>query len=468
MGSKYSRRSLLRMGGPALAIGLAGCSSESDTSGSTASGIDEGTAATTRVTTPDEPECDYQAIDPDEPSGTVKLVHGRDTSDIEFIESTNSRFESITDNEVELNWVPVGCYAVIRNSMSDGDGPHLIERNHDEVDRYDRLDFLSDQAGNIDLPDCVLPDKALELSRFDEELVGMPWAAQTVALFYNGDMVEEPPETLEEMTSIMEEHHEEDGETFGLGYPINPYYVSGFAQAYGEEVYDGEADELGIDTDAVEKGLRVIMDDLKPYMPDDPGPGAQTSVFENGNAPFFISGPWEIPHLEEEGVEFGVTTLPDLPDGGTPRPYAGYNTLFFGTRMDDDPDGAGAARNYARWLATDEEILLEHANQENYVPIHTELRASGRLPETIQGFADQLETADPMPRREKMDHVWGPFGHAIEQTFNGYGELRDNLDSAAAEIRETWEDAELSSAADPELSVNRLTLESADSGCGVF
>jgi arabinogalactan oligomer/maltooligosaccharide transport system substrate-binding protein len=431
------------MGGPALAIGLAGCSSGSDSSGSTVTEQDEGTAATTRVTTPSEPECDYQAIDPDEPSGTIEIWHNRAEVGEELFDTAKARFETETDSELDVTaWGGATHYDLkMRALNSDGEGLHIFEWGHDMVTWFDTSVHLSDQRGQLDIGDCVLSQKALEIAAFDGIRFGMPWSAETVALFYNEDIVEEPPATLAEMTSIMDEYHEDGGETFGLGFPVNPYYVSGFAQAYGGEIYDGEADELGVDTDAVEKGLRVVTDDLKPYMPNDPESYAQQSVFENGNAPFLIGGPWNIDDLEEQDVEFGVTTLPDLPDGGTPRPYAGYEILYFGAKMDTDPN-AGAARNFARWFATDEQSMLEHADRGNYVPINTELRASGRLPGTIQAFADQLETADPIPQREEMDWVWGPFGDAVEDAFNGDGELRANLESAAEAIREEWEEEE--------------------------
>jgi arabinogalactan oligomer/maltooligosaccharide transport system substrate-binding protein len=268
--------------------------------------------------------------------------------------------------------------------------------------------------------------------------MGRPWAAETVALIYNKSLVDEPPETLEDMKAIMEEHHDPDGGMFGLGYPINPYYVSAFAQAYGEEIYNGEENSLGITSDEVKKGLRVLLDDLRPYMPDDPGGGIQKSIFTNGNAPFTIDGPWQLPALKDADFEVGVTTLPDLPDGGTPRPYMGIKLLFFGTKMDEEPTNGAAAREFAEWYTTNRRRMLNLANNGGFVPVHADLADDSRLPENVSGYARQVQTGYPMPANSNMNQVWGPFGDAITQAFNGNGDLDDLLATAEENIRHNW------------------------------
>jgi maltose-binding protein MalE len=58
----------------------------------------------------------------------------------------------------------------------------------------------------------------------------------------------------------------------------------------------------------------------------------------------------------------------------------------------------------------------------------------------MAAFARQFEDAYPMPQNPKMDQVWNPFGDAVVQTFNGNGDLGENLAAAEAEIRADWAD----------------------------
>jgi arabinogalactan oligomer/maltooligosaccharide transport system substrate-binding protein len=217
--------------------------------------------------------------------------------------------------------------------------------------------------------------------------------------------------------------------------------VSGFAQAYGEEIYDGEADELGVNTDAVAKGLRLVVEDLKQFMPNDPGYGPQASVFKDGNAAFHINGPWELSNINEAGINFGVAPLPDLPDDGTARPYMGVKLVYFATKMDADgeADNAQAAREYAEWFTTKDTRLLNLANQGGFVPVRIGLAGNENLPDNVKAYAQQVATGFPMPQNTKMNQVWGPFGDAVQNAFNNPGNLESALEAAEQAIRNNWE-----------------------------
>ena len=437
----YDRRTLLKaMAGTSAAGLLAGCGGDG-TGNTTEEGGDDPTTLSLGGDTSDLP-CDletYGTIQPDEGSGEVTLWHARTDGGTSLLEDAQSSWQNNTDSSLTLSRIPQSNFqAKLQSSIPSGDGPYLFEWAHDRAGNYDANGFLSDQAGNIDIPNCMLTDVALEASAYDGKRIGVPWAAETVTLMYNKEMVDEPPETLSDMKSIMEEYHDPDNGTYGLGYAINPYNVSGFAQAYGEEVYNGEEDTLGLTSDEVIRGLRVVIDDLAPYMPDDPGGDAQLSVFQEGNAPLYISGPWDVSGLQDaEAVDLGLTTMPSLPDGGQFRPYTGVKLVYFASKMDNG-SAAGAARDYAEWFASNETELLRHANEGNFVPVHTKLAGQDQLPAAVKTFAQQVQNGYPMPKNPKMDQVWGPYGDAVTSTFNGNGNLEDNLETAAENIRESW------------------------------
>ena len=438
------RRALLRAGGLAGVGLLAGCSDEEDMDGSTTNGTAEGTTTVTE-TSPAPADCPEGPIEADEEPGTATLWHnrldGRTISETDLIETARSQFNSVTDHSIETSRIPDSSFvAYLTADIPEGDGPYLFEWRHSRAGRFDSDGYLSDQSGNVDIPKCMITDSARRAARYRGKRIGVPWAAETVALFYNEDMVDSPPETLAEMKSVMSDYHDPENGKYGLGFPVDAFYVSGFAQAYGEDIYDGEADELGLNTDEVQKGLRVVMEDLKPYMPEGTSRGDQRPVFENGNAPFYIGGPWDLSALRDaKAVDLGVTTLPDLSDGGTPRPYMGVKLFYFASKMDTGAS-AGAARDFAEWFASNEQLLLEHANKGNFIPVHAGLVDDPAMPDSMAAFARQFEDAYPMPQNPKMDQVWNPFGDAVVQTFNGNGDLGENLAAAEAEIRADWAD----------------------------
>ena len=453
----YDRRTLLKyMAGTSAAGLLAGCSS-TDSNTTTQGGSGNGnvdTVTTLEFTTEEQDDstpadgetttegCDYQNVEPESSGGTVQLWHARTEGGTNLLNDTKSIFNNNYDHTLVLSQIPNSNFqAKLQSAIPSGEGPHIFQWAHDLAGSFDQSEFLSDQSGNIRVDPCTYSETAWSASQYGDKVIGLPWAAETVALIYNKNLVDEPPETLEDMKAIMEEYHDPDAGSFGLGYPINPYYVSGFAQAYGEEIYNGEEDSLGVTSDGVKQGLRVILNDLKPYMPRDPGGGTQKSIFVNGNAPFTIDGPWQLPNFEDTDFDVGVTTLPDLPNGGTPRPYMGVKLFYFATKMDEEQGNGTAAREFSEWYTTSRRRILNLANNGGFVPVHSQLANDDRLPANVKGYAQQVSNGYPMPANPKMNQVWGPFGDAVTQAFNGNGNLDDLLATAEENIRNNWSDS---------------------------
>lgn len=386
--------------------------------------------------------CSYETVQPEGAGGTAQLWHARTEGGTNLLNDTQSIYNNKFDSEVSLSQIPSSNFqAKLQSAIPSGEGPQIFQWAHDLAGSFDQSGFLSDQSGNLDVDPCQYTETSWQAAQYDGKVIGVPWAAETVALIYNKDIVDSPPETLSEMKSIMDDYQNQSKGKFGLGYPINPYYVSAFAQAYGEEIYNGEEDELGITSDAVKKGLRVIFDDLQPYMPRDPGSGPQNSIFVSGNAPFTIDGPWQLQNIKDAGINYGVTTLPNLPDDGTPRPYMGVKLFYFAKKMREENANTKAGRGFAQWYSTNPKRILNLANQGGFVPVHSALSDHPDLPADVKGYAKQVANGYPMPANPKMNQVWGPFGDAVTQAFNGNGKLDDLLKTAKQNIKNNWKNA---------------------------
>lgn len=457
----HDRRKLLKyMAGTSAAGLLAGCGGDGNGSGNggngngngnggngtggsddtvtTLSGDEDGNGNGEETT--EESDCERVNLTPEGSGGNALFWHARTDAETSLLEDTVAIFNNDFDQSVSLTKIPSNNFqAKLQTEIPAGNGPHIFEWAHDLAGSWDQSGYLSDQSDNVRVDSCQFTETAWNATQYNGQTIGLPFAAETVTMIYNKDIVDSPPETLEDMTSIMEDFHDPGNNQYGLGYPINPYYVSAFAQAYGEPIYDGQADELGVARDEVAKGLRVILEDLKPYMPSDPGAGPQQSVFRDGDAAFTINGPWELGNIREAGVDYGITPLPALPEGGTPRPYMGVKLLYFATKMDDEETNGQAAREYAEWFTTKDTRLLNLANQAGFVPVRVGLAGNPNLPSDVKGYAEQVETGFPMPANPKMNQVWGPFGDAVQNAFNNPGQLEEGLEAAANEIRSNWE-----------------------------
>ena len=469
MTDEKTRRRVLQAGGVAIAGLLAGCgedSSDGDLDGL----FSDGTQTTDRAEpfrpkqtetpieleteTPPETATTIETVEPiddcghDYPleptssEGAFTLFHDRQESGTRLLEGTRLLFNQGDDHPTMSLERAGDSYFLnqLRTSIPAGEGPHLFQWNHDIAGEFVRSEFLSDQEGNLRVGECAFADVAWDACRYEGHTIGVPIAAECPALLYNKAILEEmgvePPESFADWISIMEEYHDPYNGEYGLAHPVSAYFVSWAAQTFGEAIYDGDADELGITSDALIRGLNLILEDLKPYMPEDPSEQVQRSIFEGGNSPFLVNGPWAIAGLEAAGLDVGVTPIP-TPDGGVARPYSGVQLLYFARKMNDYTAGTQAARGFAEWYCTNVERLRGLATNTSMIPVKTGLGRE-QLPETTRGFAAQFETSYPMPQNPKMSAVWVPFEQGVLDAFNSGNDPAPLMANAAEEIRNSW------------------------------
>ena len=469
MPSKQTRRRVLQVSGVTLAGLLAGCGDDSSGDGAPRQSTDrrttdrrtpKTTTATTTIETTEtttEPEtetiettrisiddCGHRyPLVPTSSAGEFTLQHGRQERGTRLLQGTRALFNNNGEHPtMNLERGPSGGFLdQLRTTIPAGEGPHIFQWPHDIAGEFSENGFLSDQRGELRVGECAFTDAAWDAAQYNGQTIGLPFAAECPALIYNEDILEEmgraPPETFEEWLATMDEYHDPASGKYGLAHPINAYFVSWAVQAYGADIYDGETDELGITSEEAIQGLNIVLEDLKPYLAADPSHMAQASVFQDGNAPFLVNGPWAIAGLEDQGMNIGVTPIP-APEGAVSRPYSGVQTIFFSRKMNTGGDSARAAREFAEWYVTNPERLRNLSTNSTYVPVKTGLAEHMSLPETVVGFAEQFETSYPMPQNPKMNFVWVPFEQGVLEAFNNGSDPGPLMADAAEEIRNAW------------------------------
>ena len=327
----------------------------------------------------------------------------------------------------------------IETAIPAGDGPHAWIWAHDWVGRFavrEEPEFLYDATNDVGVDLDEYTSAARNAVQFDGELVGLPFASETVTLYYNEDMVDEPPETMDEMVDIMDDFHDPANNEFGLSFPAtDPYFASGFLQAYGGDLYDEDALEVAVDSDECKQGLEALQT-LFDYIPADPGYESQIVVFADELAPFAINGPWELGGLGDEIDNLGVAELPTV-DGNHPRSYSGIQMIYFSSMLADaEEDTLDAITGLAEWYTTNEDVVLENAENHGYIPVLQSAVDDESLSADVEAFAQQVDHGVPMPTHPDMDSVWEPVGEALTRVFNEDQAGDDALDQAAEEIRE--------------------------------
>lgn len=379
-------------------------------------------------------------------AGCMGYFSGGDTSPLwhDFTDSEESTFEDHlerfteeTDHELEASGVS-NMEEQLNTALPAGDGPLSFTWAHDWIGTHHEDGNLYDASDAIDVDiDGTYSEAAADAVRWDGNVYGLPYAAETVSLLYNRELVDEPPETVAEMVEIMEEY-DGDGQ-YGIGYPGDAYHFSGYLQGFGGVLYDEDADELGVDDDAVVEGLEFIRDSIYAYSPNDQDESANLTVFEDGNAPFAVTGPWNLGGFREAGIDVGVAPLPQ-PEGGEPTPFTGVQMWYLTSRLEDADDAdRDATLEWAEWYTTDEDVIAANAQDHAMIPVLDDVVGSDDLGDDVDAFSQTVEMGMPMPASEKMNAVWDPLEDAIELVLGSSEEPRAALETAAEEIRGSWE-----------------------------
>ncbi|WP_435360706.1 extracellular solute-binding protein [Haloarchaeobius sp. DFWS5] len=440
--STNRREMLKKVAAMGVLGGAAGCLGVSETDDSTSAADDsdgsDGNGGGDGTGTTSDGEEGLQVIEPENSGGTASMWHARKQAEKRIFQDQVKQFNSDYDQQVNLSEV-AELSTKTETAIPAGKGPHSFDHAHDWAGKYYSNGWLVDQSDSLrlDLSE-YFTEVAAKASQFDGATVGLPYAAETVGLVYNKELVDSPPETVSEMQSIMDEHHAPKDGMYGLSYPVNSYFMSGFVHAFGGYYYDAENDEVGLEKQETIEGLKFVKEQLAPYMPDSPKYGAQAEPFKQGRAPFAINGPWFLGGAKEAGVDVGVAPLP-TPDGGEPSPYTGVKLLFFSKKMGKGKEAnATASREFAEWYATDKDVLNTLVEEHSYIPVHKELASSDDLPANVQGYTEAVDQGIPMPTHPNMQDVWGPTDDAILKVYNGQASPEKALKEAAAKVRENW------------------------------
>jgi len=425
------RRELIeKFGAAGVVAALAGCIGVSEN--------DDGGGSTATTEGPDDDPETETTTEEMGPTGTATLWFQRKDSEVSLLEDQIASFNERTEQTVEGSNI-AQLREKTTSAIPAGQGPQVFEWAHDWVGEYHENGFLSDQSDAVDVDLGQFTEAAQGAIQFDGNLYGLPVSAETIGLVYNEDMVDSPPETLSEMVEVMEANHDPENDQFGLSYPLNPYFLSAWAQAFGGHIFDPAKDPaLGIDMGETIEGMQLVLDELVPYMPNDPGYEPQVAAFGEGNAPFAFNGPWFMGTVDDKGIDAGVAALPE-PDGGSPTPFTGIKMLYFASGMEENEGAAAAGRAFAEWYSTNEDVIKSNADQFGEIPVLSSVTGSSDLPETVQGYSQAVAQGTRTPVAPRMGDVWGPLGDGFMKAYNGDADLQDAMEEAAASIRSNWE-----------------------------
>ena len=284
---------------------------------------------------------------------------------------------------------------------------------HDNLGTFEKAGLLAEVPEGLLNKDDYTSEQLIDAVTLNGKQYAVPLAQETTSLFYNKDLVKEVPETMEEVVEI--------GKEKGFVFDVANFYPTyGLIAANGGYVYknnDGTLDptDIGLNNEGAIKGYQFIQDLVvkdKLISVDMTGDIA-SGEFMNGNAAFYISGPWDVKSFQDAGVNFGVVPFPTL-GGNNVKSFMGVQTAFVSSKSKNQE----LAWDLAKYLSENtSDILL---NTGNRIPVLKSVVESEEFAknEYMLNFAEQTKVADPMPNIPEVQAMWAPAGDNLRLLMN--------------------------------------------------
>ena len=315
---------------------------------------------------------------------------------------------------------------------------------------YDRVGSLGTdgQLSEVKLSDGAKTDDKTKslVTAADGKVYGAPAVIESLVMYYNKDLVKEAPKTFADLENLAKDSKYafagEDGKTSAfLADWTNFYFAYGLLAGNGGYVFGQngkDAKDIGLANDGAIKGVEYAKTWYEKWpkgMQDTEGAGnlIQTQ-FQEGKTAAIIDGPWKAQAFKDAKVNYGVATIPTLPNG---KDYAAFGGGKAWIIPSSTKNLEGAQKFVDFLVSTEQQKAFYDATNE--IPANTEARsyAEGKNDELTTAVIKQFKNAQPMPNISQMSAVWDPAKTMLFEAVSGKKDAKTAANDAVTLIKET-------------------------------
>ena len=315
---------------------------------------------------------------------------------------------------------------------------------------YDRVGSLGTdgQLSEVKLSDGAKTDDKTKslVTAADGKVYGAPAVIESLVMYYNKDLVKEAPKTFADLENLAKDSKYafagEDGKTSAfLADWTNFYFAYGLLAGNGGYVFGQngkDAKDIGLANDGAIKGVEYAKTWYEKWpkgMQDTEGASnlIQTQ-FQEGKTAAIIDGPWKAQAFKDAKVNYGVATIPTLPNGKDYAAFGGGKAWI----IPSSTKNLEAAQKFVDFLVSTEQQKAFY-DKTNEIPANTEARsyAEGKNDELTTAVIKQFKNAQPMPNISQMSAVWDPAKTMLFEAVSGKKDAKTAANDAVTLIKET-------------------------------
>lgn len=262
-------------------------------------------------------------------------------------------------------------------------------------------------------------------------LFGAPLVGESVALFYNKALLRQltgsdtPPATFEELLAQAQlpafSNFLDGRQIIGLDVG-NAYDMHFISTSFGFQLFGPEGTDpsrANLSSQNVVDALTFFNAEVRPALGNLPsgelGGESNRTLFEAGEIPYIIDGPWSINRYLQADLDFGVTLIPTI-RGARPTSFSGVQ-LASVYRQSQNPD---AAFRLLAFMTSPEGLGILY-REKNVLPALKDVSVVPGVADDalLSGISQQLNFSQPMPIIPEMGFFWSNAGSMYANAWNG-------------------------------------------------
>ncbi|MFD6099719.1 extracellular solute-binding protein [Nocardiopsis flavescens] len=378
-------------------------------------------------------------------SADTTLVIWSDPERAAAIEAAAQNFADTNGVKVDVQQLAFGdIQGDLLNAHQAGNAPDVFIGAHDWTGNLVRNGAVQP----VELPENraeTLDETSVQALTYDGQLFGVPYSQENIFLMRNTALAPEAPETFEDLvetgTALKDDGETSEVLSMAVGQEGDPYRMNALFTSAGGYLF-GQDDEgnwdpadLGLDSDA----SIAAMERIAEY--GESGQGVlrrsidtqnDAALFFDGEAPFFIAGPWNIGDADAADLEYAISPIPGFEGEGPARPYIGYQAFF----VTEGSANSALAQEFLANHVTDPEFILGLYGSDPRTPVQLEaLEQVSADDPNIAAVAEAGAEGMPMPSIPEMGETWEPLGKA-EAAIIGGADVRETMESTHETIAE--------------------------------
>ncbi len=294
------------------------------------------------------------------------------------------------------------------------------------VEPLDELPFLTEN---------FLP-VSLKAFKYKGRLYGYPYAVESLALFYNKNMVKTPPQSFEEVEQLALKINNPAKKMYGFLYDFKTFFFSfPILNATGGYIF-GE-DQNGLNSKDI--GIAGFADGLtflqglntKGLIPSSTDRGIAFENFKSNQLAFMIDGPWAIKDLNESGVNYGIAVLPKFKNSIT-KPFVGVH----GFMVRRSSKNKLRAKEFIEKFLLSKKGITTFYKFDNRAPARLDVLSElSKSDPKVEILRKSAENGVAMPNIPQMGSVWTAMGKALSLSLEQKMPAKEALNLVVNQIK---------------------------------